>query len=603
MTAYQDQGNAVRMVKDAAQIVDVIGECVTLKRSGANLKGRCPFHAEKTPSFMVNPDRQSFHCFGCGEGGDVFSFMMQYHRMTFPEALKSLADRYHVILPEREYSATDQAQAKKREALFAANERAMAVYQDFLTRDPGAAKARAYLEKREMPREIVETFKLGYAPDSWDFLAAKISRADFSPALAEEAGLLVRKDKGGYYDRFRDRVLFPIFNLTGRVVGFGGRILGDGQPKYLNSPETPIFDKGRTLFGLYQHRDKIRQIRRAVIVEGNFDLLALAAHGLDYVVAPLGTALTSAQVRLLKGYADEVILLFDGDAAGIKAAMRAVPIFLAEQVAARIAVLPAEHDPDTFIREHGRQGLEEHLEKSVQLLDFVFDRLVEKYGLTVEGKTRILKELQPLIEPAGDNQLQRSVLISHFSERLQLDPTQILSAFQAAAKTGKTGPVIKGGEADFVLPRPQRQLLEFLILYPRFLERFTAVGLDDVVQEPGAAAILNQLKEIIAEDGAAGPEQLLDRLPAGPARTFVSQLLVSAPVLADEDQDDELEKMAAEKVAWLSLARLKKEKEFLDREIAEAQKAGDDDLLLKLLTRKQELNQQSQAISTVDDEF
>lgn len=602
MSASPAQENTVRLVKDAAQIVDVIGECVALKRSGVNLKGRCPFHAEKTPSFMVNPDRQSFHCFGCGEGGDVFSFMMAYHRMTFPEALKSLANRYHITLPEREYSAVDQARAKKREVLFAANERAAAVYHDFLSRDPGAEQARAYLKERGMTPEIIESFKIGYAPDSWDFLVKRISRGEFSPALAEEAGLLVSKPQGGYYDRFRDRILFPIFDLTGRVVGFGGRILGDGQPKYLNSPETPIYDKSRTLFGLYQHRDKVRQARRAVIVEGNFDLLALAVHGLDNVVAPLGTALTQAQVRVLKGYADEVILLFDGDAAGLKAALRSVPIFLAEQVAARIAVLPAEHDPDTFIREQGRAGLEKLLDNSAPLMDFVFDQLVDKYGTAVQGKARILEELRPLIESTGDNPLQRSVLVSHFSDRLRLDPGQVLSGFKAAGRT-KSGrrPATDGQTSrELTLPRVQRHLLEFLILYPQFLERFVGAGIEDVLDDPAALNIFNQLQEI---GTVGGPEQLLDLLPAGPERTFVSSLLVSAPVLSEEDRDAELEKMVIEKLAWLAAYRLKKEKDGLARDIEAAQQAGDDELLMTLHVRKVEINQALDAAAAEQDDF
>lgn len=426
MTSSFEYKDAVQRVKEAAQIVDIIGECVSLKRAGINLKGLCPFHAEKTPSFMVNPARQSFHCFGCGEGGDVFSFMMKYYNLTFPETLKQLAQRYHITLPEKQFTTEDQARAEKRQKLFDANERAARMYHEYLLKHEGAAPAREYLKKREISPEMISKFMLGYAPDGWDFLSSKVARSSITLAEAEEAGLLVRKDRGGFYDRFRDRVLFPIFDLTGRIVGFGGRILGQGEPKYLNSPETLIFDKGRLLFGLFQHRDVIRKTREAVVVEGNFDLLALATFGVDNVVAPLGTALTQPQIRLLKGYADEVILLFDGDEAGIRAAMRAIPLFLTEQVAARVALLPAGHDPDSYIRAHGRDGLQKKLLAALPMLEFAFERLKDQHGLSMAGKGKILADLEPLIEASGSSPFQLSVLISEFSNKLGLNPDQVM---------------------------------------------------------------------------------------------------------------------------------------------------------------------------------
>ncbi|OGQ99296.1 MAG: DNA primase [Deltaproteobacteria bacterium RIFOXYD12_FULL_57_12] len=590
------QDNALQRVKDAAQIVDIVGEVVALKRTGINLKGLCPFHAEKTPSFTVNPDRQTFHCFGCGEGGDVFSFLMKYHRMTFPEALRELAGRYHIPLPERDYSSpTDQARSKQRESLFKANERAAAVYHDFLLTAAAAAPARAYLEKRGIPPAIIKAFRLGYAPDSWDFLSRKIAGTDFPPTLAEEAGLIVRKPQGSYYDRFRDRVLCPLFDLTGKVMGFGGRILGDGTPKYLNSPETPIFDKGRTLFGLFQNKDAIRKAGRSLIVEGNFDLLSLAAQGIDHAVAPLGTALTQPQIRILKGYAEQVILFFDGDAAGLKAALRSVPLFLAEQVSARVAVLPPEHDPDTYIRQYGREQLERLLDQAQGLLDFVFEQLMTRHGTTPEGKSRILAELRPLIESSADNPLQHSVLVAHFSERLQLDPGQMLRGFQEAARARSRpapppGPSASAGSALAALPTVQRQLLEFLILYPRYLPQFLDHGVEEILVDPAAAAIVTGLREISALPQTGGPEQLLDLLPAGPERAFVSSLLVSAPLLPDDGSEDALTLTAKEKLVWLAAERHKRTSAGLLREIKAAQRAGDTDRLQELMVKKMAMN-------------
>ncbi|MFN2365718.1 MAG: DNA primase, partial [Desulfurivibrionaceae bacterium] len=424
MTPFKDKDESVRLVKEAADIVEIIGEHVNLKKSGANYKGCCPFHSEKTPSFMVNQARGSFHCFGCNEGGDIFSFYMLYHNATFPEALKSLAGRYGVALPEKPLSHADQARAQLRSGLFEVLERSGAVFHEILLRDPRGAAARKYLASRNIPDEIIRKFRLGYAPDSWNFLTDKISDPG-QRQMAAEAGLIVKKERGGFYDRFRDRLLCPITDMTGQIAGFSGRILGDGQPKYMNSPENPVFDKGRLLFGLFQNREAIRKGGLCLLVEGNFDLLALAAGGLDYGAAPLGTALTRAQVRALKGYAREVIILFDGDAAGLKAAMRSVPLFLSEQVAAKVCTLPQGHDPDTFLGEYGLESLETKLRESVSLPEFVFEQLSAKYGLGLEGKGKIAEELQALASELGDNHLQKDIFIAHFSQKLGIPLDQL----------------------------------------------------------------------------------------------------------------------------------------------------------------------------------
>jgi DNA primase len=601
MTVSAVQQNTVQLVKDAAQIVDIIAEHVALKRAGANLKGCCPFHAEKTPSFIVSPERQSFHCFGCGEGGDVFTFMMKYHRLTFPETLKELARRYHIELPASGFQARDQARAEKRQTLFAINQLAAKYYHEYLLQDPAADPARAYLAQRGIPPETIERYKLGYAPDRWDFFINQCRRANIALEDADEAGLVVKRDRGGYYDRFRDRVLFPIYELTGKVVGFGGRILGPGEPKYLNSPETPIFNKSRTLFGLYQNRESIRRLKRAVIVEGNFDLLSLAVHGIDNGVAPLGTALTPAQVRTVKGYVDEVILLFDGDEAGLKAAMRTVPIFLAEQVQARVVTLPAGHDPDTFIREYGRPALEKHLADALPLPEFVFEQLVEKHGLTMEGKGRILKELQPLVESVADDPLQRSVLISRFCDRLALDVHQVEEGFRAAGRPEPSRrPAVPITEVT--LPQKQKHLLEFLIIHPEFLEKFLDAGIEEVLDAPLAGKILAALKKIEPTVGRPVPEMLLDILPDGVERSFVTRLLIAAQTYGAEQDDVLLAEVAAEQLAWLHGQRLSKEIDTINREIEAATEAKDDRLLLELSSKKSELNRALKASLTGGEE-
>jgi DNA primase len=599
MISSFEQKDAVQRVKDAAQIVDIIGECVSLKRAGANMKGLCPFHAEKTPSFIVNPVRQSFHCFGCSEGGDVFSFMMKFYNLTFPETLEQLAQRYHITLPERKFSSEDQGKAEKRQKLFDTNERAARLYHEYLLNHAAGAQARDYLKNREITQEMITTFKLGYAPEGWDFLSTKVAKSSIPLAEAEEAGLLVRKERGGFYDRFRDRILFPIFELTGRIVGFGGRILSEGEPKYLNTPETLIFDKSRMLFGLFQHRDAIRKTRQAVVVEGNFDLLALASYGLDNVVAPLGTALTQAQIRLLKGYADEVILLFDGDEAGIKAAMRSVSLFLAEQVSARVALLPAMHDPDTYIRAHGKEGLEKKLMSALPILEFAFEHLRDKHGTSMTGKGKILEELEPLIQASGSSPFQQSVLISEFSNKLGLDPEQVMRGFKTAARKknlNKPARAYAGStkkesaSVNTQLPRKQAQLLDFLIFYPRYLKRFLEAGIEEILVENRVSNIFNALQQLSVENEEYGPEQLLQNLPEGPERSYISRLLTSSPFLEQVDQENLTEDMAEEMLVWLVRYRFKKEIQQLSEEIRNAQQNQDQKLLEELLLRKADLN-------------
>ncbi|OGQ88500.1 MAG: DNA primase [Deltaproteobacteria bacterium RIFOXYD12_FULL_56_24] len=582
MAVYQGE-DTVQLIKDAADIAEIIGEHVSLKRAGTNLKGLCPFHSEKTPSFTVNPERNTYHCFGCGEGGDVFSFMMNFHRLSFAEALKELARKYQIALPEKPLNPQEQEKAKKREALQAANEKAADLFHQLLLTDPGAQKARDYLAKRGIPEEISKEFRLGFAPDSWNFLVNALPKQKIDTEAAKEAGLIVARDNGGFYDRFRNRVMFPITGLTGRVVAFGGRILDDGQPKYMNSPESPVFDKSRTLFGLYQNREHIRQAKNCLVVEGNFDLLSLVVHGVRNVVAPLGTALTQAHIRSLKGYADEVILLFDGDQAGLKAAMRSVPLFLSEQVEARIAVLPEAHDPDSFVREFGRDGLDKHLKTAMPLPEFVFDKLVGQYGSSVAGKTRIVAELQELIKAIGDQHLQRTLFVSHFAKKLGLTPQQLLGGISPAAETSNVRPTAPQGKGESQLPMKQRQLLEFLLTCPEYLPDFLEAGLEEIIVNQFGLAILQLLKA--QPDLSAGPEQLLE-LATGPERSFISRLLISTPSHSEEMR----EQMAQGMLRWLSTTRLKAKQEQLTQQGREAQHTQNAQLEMELMIKKIQMN-------------
>jgi DNA primase len=577
-------------VREAADIVQVIGECVELKKAGVRFTGLCPFHAEKTPSFSVNPQGQFFHCFGCGESGDVFSFMMKYHHLTFPDALKDLARRYHIDLPERTMNEADRARMRKREQLYEANHAAAEIFQDFLQHADAAEPARRYLRDRGVPPEMAAQYKLGYTPPpetaGWKFVTSRLQAKKISTDAVEQAGLAVKKENGGYYDRFRDRVLFPIYDLSGREVAFGGRILGEGKPKYMNSPESLIFNKSRLLFGLYQHREAIRKSRRAIVVEGNFDLLLLAVHGIDNVVAPLGTALTRSHIKSLRGFCDEVVLLFDGDSAGLKAAGRSIPFFLTEQVEGKVALLPPGHDPDSLVREKGPEGIHRLIETAKPLAEFVFSALVQEYGLTLSGKNRIVKELISLVHEASDPG-QQELMIVHFSEKLGISPARFRSGVPQERQPAEQHRTVDTCSLA-ALPRKQRQLVDFLVLYPEFLDELQQGGLAELICEPAVSEIIGGL-QLLADAGPVMPEQLLSVLSDKLEREYVADLLMRGPEVDGEDDEMQGRELCNELLNWLESVRTQQNGAVLQKQINEAQQSGNTELMMELLRKKQEL--------------
>ncbi|MGB3209849.1 MAG: DNA primase [Desulforhopalus sp.] len=593
MVSGESRDEITARIKEEADIVQIIGECVELKRSGTRFLGLCPFHGEKTPSFSVHSGQQFFHCFGCGESGDVFTFIMKYNSLDFPEAVKTLANRYNIQLPERPRSKEEELRAKKRELLFAVNEKAATLYSRYLRGSANAKVAIEYLQKRGVKEDILAKFRIGYAPaveiEGWNYLGGKFSGAESKAAI--EAGLLVEKEKGGTYDRFRDRIVFPISDISGRVCGFGGRIVGDGQPKYLNSPESPVFNKSKLLLGLYQQKEDIRLKNEAVLVEGNFDLISLVAGGCTNVVAPLGTALTREQLRLLKRFAEGVTLLFDGDAAGVKAAVRGVPFFLAEQVVGRVALLPDGHDPDTFIRERGLAELHQLLQQAESLPEFVLNRLIDEYGMTLDGKRRIVEELQPLVK-AAVSPLQRSVFVSHFAEKLgmsmeQLDghldsPPEYRPARTAVAKKDRSGKVEP-------LSISQRQLVEFMILQPQFFSGLEEAGIRECLEGGIGEVLFLQLKGLLVNNPEAEPEELLTGLSEGAERSLVADLLLRATNNSQGNNGDNAQEEYADLLDYLNRYRLKKSaKELMDR-MERAQHDGDSGLLQELMMQKIEI--------------
>ncbi len=383
-------------IRNRASIVEVISDYVTLKKAGRNHMGLCPFHGEKTPSFTVNEEKGIYHCFGCHAGGSVFQFLMEYDHQSFPEAVEQVAKRYGIVI-ERSDAGHYQRDLGERENLFRINERAAANYQRILFDHLEGKAALEYLKRRGVEDAIARKFMLGFAPQGGSGLVGLVKKESLALADAIKLGLVGQRNPQQYYEKFFARVMFPIANAAGKIVGFGGRVMDQGMPKYLNSSETPLFHKGSTVYGLYQAKEGIRQADRVVVVEGYLDVIALAQHGIGYAVATLGTALSVEHVRALSRYTKNIIALFDGDDAGLNAAARSFEIFVEAGLLGRAAFLPKDEDPDTFVRRQGKDAVEKLLDQAVPLADFYFSWLQRRHGSTIEGKSQTASEIGRLL--------------------------------------------------------------------------------------------------------------------------------------------------------------------------------------------------------------
>ena len=434
MTAV-DRSDPVGTIRAAADLYEVVSDYVALKKSGARWRGLCPFHQEKTPSFYVDPDKQLYYCFGCQAGGDVFKFLMQYEKLEFPEALKNLAARYNVTLPARGAAG----ETSERQKIIALNRQAVAYFRDALMR-PAGERARQYLASRGMPREVAERFQLGYAPEGWSGLKDHLAQAagggrEAREGLAVAAGLLARKEESGRtYDRFRDRVIFPIVNLSDEVIGFGGRVLGSGEPKYLNSPDTAAFNKGENLYALPAAKESIRKDGYAVLVEGYMDAIALQAAGVGHAVATLGTGFTSGHVRLLKRFAERVVVNFDPDAAGRQATRRSLEILLENGFEVRVVALPPGKDPDLYVREEGVERYRDQVRRALPYVEYLAREVAGRVDVArSEGKVQALNEVLPFLVRM-DHPVRRAAQVEMLASVFGIEDRIVLQELKDAVR-------------------------------------------------------------------------------------------------------------------------------------------------------------------------
>jgi DNA primase len=482
----------ITQLLERTDIVELIDARVPLKKAGKDYKACCPFHDEKTPSFTVSPDKQFYHCFGCGAHGSAVGFLMEYERLSFPEAVAELARAAGLEVP-REAGAVRVAD--DLEALRAALEQADRWFRRQLREHPRAPEAVDYLKGRGLSGEICAAFGLGYAPDGWDNLLRALGHDSKDQQALARAGLLVPKEGGGYYDRFRSRVMFPIHDHRGRLIGFGGRVIGAGEPKYLNSPETPLFHKGRELYGLFRARDAVKREQRVLVVEGYMDVVALAQFGLDFAVGTLGTATTREHLERLFRHAPEVVFCFDGDRAGREAAWRALEAALPvlhEGRQVSFLFLPEGEDPDSLVRKEGREQFRARLDRAQPLPDYFFQTLAEQVDLgRLDGRARLAELARPLLSNLPQGVL-RQLMVDRLAELSRLEPAslaRLLNLSSAAPSARRPAEVRIQGAPSLV-----RTAIALLVQHPVLAARMGEPAELAALERPGMTLLVSLLE-------------------------------------------------------------------------------------------------------------
>jgi DNA primase len=573
----------IQRVRQESDILEWVSRYVALKKSGQNWLGLCPFHTEKTPSFTVSPGKQVFHCFGCGEGGDVIGFLMKIDGTTFPQAIKLLAERLGIpVLPQRggEPNKADQI----REELYRIHLDAAEYYHALLLKAPQAETARGYLRGRGISDRTIEEFSLGYASPGWNGLHQVLLKKGWSADAIEQSGLVITKeqpeqDRRHYYDRFRNRVIFPILDLQKRVIGFGGRVLDDGLPKYLNSPETPIFSKGHHLYALDKAREAAGKSGYLVIVEGYFDAIAAHQAGIHAVAATLGTALTSNHLQRIHRFVQTVKLIFDPDDAGIRAALRTLDLIIPSPVAGEVVLLPAGEDPDTFIKSRGAEVFTQWLSRSVKLLDFAIQQgLSDPASATIEGKLKIVDRILPVIRKVT-RPVERSYYVQHLAEGLGLEERELIKEMVHLPGASAT---VSNSSAPMPLSRlpKEEQMLLHLLVHNRVTVQSLLQQIEPAhFTDGGLRQIFNLYVESGQPTGATAPSNM--RIEPDRVDPLLAPLLTS--LMVQEPDYDEPEQTLKDCIRMLRVKKMQSEMKTLENKIRDAEKIGNGSQIRSLL--------------------
>jgi DNA primase len=583
----------IEALKSSADIVQIVQERgVALRRSGTAWKGLCPFHGEKTPSFQVSSDK-GFHCFGCGVGGDVIAFVQLYDKITFPEAVRQLAGRVGLAVPEPEESNGDADSQRDREALLKVHEVAAAWFREQLDTVAGTM-AKEQLKARALSGETIERLGMGYAPPSREALKARLVREGFPIPLLIRGGLLVQRDEGTVLDRFRGRLMIPIARDNGAIVAFGGRALQAGQqPKYLNSPETPIYVKGRTLYGLHLSKTAISRARHAVMVEGYFDFAQAWQAGISNVVASSGTALTPAQAKLLKRFASKVVLSFDPDSAGQGAAARTSELLVAEGFQVNVAMLPAGDDPDTFIRKAGGPAYQEKLRNSQQYLDYLLDRASAVHDVSGPDGRRAFLTAMLAVAARIPDAAARDQFADRLAHKARITEEVVRAEIRKAAVQKQTSVDTRALSPIGQAKPAERGLIWALMRSPEAGAAALAELEDGDLEDLATAGILGQARSLQGWPLASLPQTLLERLSKGEAGLVED---ITRQPIAPADPSD--------CVKALKKLRFDRERADVQREIDRLQEEGAaryEDQIVALWAKKRDLLHRIEALMGAEE--
>jgi DNA primase len=574
-----------------SDIVRIVQDYVTLKKAGANWVARCPFHKETKPSFSVNPAKEIFYCFGCQKGGSVFNFVMEIERVTFPEAIKIVAEKSGVPLPKMIDDGRFEARKRDSDEVIELNQWALQWWQDQL-QSKAATSVRQYLKQRGLTDETTKTFKLGFAPDSWEALSTHLRQKGATQEQLERSGLVVKKDEGGSYDRFRGRLMFPVFDAQGKPIAFGGRTLDpEGEPKYLNSPETSAYTKGRHLFGLNLTRDEIRRNGFAILVEGYLDLIVPYQFGVKNLAASLGTALTPEQVKLIGRFARKVVVNYDGDRAGVQAAKRAIETLLAEDLEVKVLVLPDNADPDDFIRKHGVTEYQQRRGSAQPHIQFVIDQAVRDRNLqNPADKAAAVEETLPFVRAVRDS-IQRRGYFDEAMDRLRIPNDQRRELLQrirgAASGDGRTVQQVVVRQLKPTVA--EQRLLELLLaseeLRKIVLSRLEPSDYDSIATAP----IFRALVKLNEDEGEVSFDSLSAETPDDAATgELLARLMIAEPIESFEEALTHADSC----LNALRLMKLDREIDELSSQVAEAERAGEAEKRDSLVMKKHELSKQ-----------
>lgn len=582
----------IEEIKKRTDIVELVSEYVTLKKTGRNFLGICPFHREKTPSFTVNREKQIYHCFGCGEGGHVITFLMKMSNMTFPEAARHLAKKTGVIIPERTMSQQERLQYSIREQVGRINEMAATCFVSNLSSPAGQA-AREYLKKRGIRDDVVREFRLGYADSGWRTLRNYFDRKHVPLKAVAEAGLVVIRNDGNedFYDRFRERLIFPIEDAGGLVIAFGGRIIGPGEPKYLNSPETPVYSKGRNLYGLKMAKESIRKNGYAILVEGYFDLIALWNAGITNVLATLGTALTREQVEIMRRYTEHVVVLFDPDEAGRKALERSLQMFLAGGIQAKTVVLPEGYDPDDYVRKFGRERLEEIIAGAPSLVDYYIENIVGKKDSLEERRDAVRDALSFI--SGLDDAIERNLFFKRISEKLGIDQEVLKKEATRNMDLSPAPERMASEKIEGGFDKVELSLILVMLEHPESIAQVEETGVlpyficDDLKDLGG-----NLISFAKNRSGHLSASSFLDCLPDGSLKKRILQSLLEGETGNEEIMDRYL----ADTIKKVKHKWYERRKKNLSMELKKAQARGEHDNCDRLLLEKDKLSKEEKLI-------